>query len=71
LEINGKVVQKASTADMIFSIDQIVSYVSGFFTLKTGDLIFTGTPSGVGTLRRNDHLTGRICDRVLLDMMIK
>ncbi|MBN1108366.1 MAG: fumarylacetoacetate hydrolase family protein [Bacteroidales bacterium] len=71
LEKNGETVQKASTSDMIFSIDQIISYVSGFFTLKTGDLIFTGTPAGVGPLSRNDHLTGRIGDRILLDMMIK
>ena len=60
LEINGKIVQQSNTSDMIFSINEIISYVSKFFTLKTGDLIFTGTPSGVGPLRRNDHLVAYI-----------
>lgn len=71
LEINDKIVQQGNTADMIFSIDEIVSYVSGFFTLKTGDLIFTGTPSGVGPLMKNDNLVAYLGDEVLLDMMIK
>jgi fumarylpyruvate hydrolase len=71
LEINDKIVQQSNTSDMIFSINEIVSYVSGFFTLKTGDLIFTGTPSGVGPLRRNDHLVAFINDLPLLDFMIK
>lgn len=71
LEINDKIVQQSNTSDMIFSINEIVSYVSGFFTLKTGDLIFTGTPSGVGPLRRNDHLVAYIKDLPLLDFMIK
>ena len=52
LEINDKIVQQSNTSDMIFSINEIVSYVSRFFTLKTGDLIFTGTPSGVGPLKK-------------------
>ena len=56
LEINDKVVQKSNTSDMIFSFNEIIEYVSKFFTLKTGDLIFTGTPSGVGQLKRNDNL---------------
>ncbi len=71
LEINDKIVQQSNTSDMIFSINEIVSYVSGFFTLKTGDLIFTGTPSGVGPLRKNDHLVAYIKDLPLLDFMIK
>jgi len=71
LEINGKIVQQSNTSDMIFSINEIVSYVSGFFTLKTGDLIFTGTPSGVGPLKRNDHLVAYLNDMPLLDFMIK
>ena len=56
LEINDKLVQEGNTSDMIFSVDEIISYVSRFFTLKTGDLIFTGTPSGVGALHKNDNL---------------
>ncbi len=71
LEINDKIVQQSNTSDMIFGINEIVSYVSGFFTLKTGDLIFTGTPSGVGPLRRNDHLIAYLKDLPLLDFMIK
>lgn len=71
LEINGEMVQSGNTSDMIFNINELVSYVSRYFTLKTGDLIFTGTPSGVGPLRRNDNLVGRIGNETLLDMMIK
>jgi len=71
LEINDKTVQQSSTSDMIFDINQIISYVSRFFTLKTGDLIFTGTPSGVGPLKRNDHLVAYIKDIPLLDFMIR
>jgi len=71
LEINGNIVQKGNTSDMIFSISEIVAYVSQFFTLKTGDLIFTGTPSGVGPLKRNDNLVAYLGDEELLDMMIK
>jgi len=71
LEINGMTVQQGNTSDMIFSINEIISYVSRFFTLKTGDLIFTGTPSGVGPLRRNDHLVAFIKDMPLLDFFIK
>jgi 2-keto-4-pentenoate hydratase/2-oxohepta-3-ene-1,7-dioic acid hydratase in catechol pathway len=71
LEINSKIVQQSSTSDMIFSINEIISYVSRFFTLKTGDLIFTGTPSGVGPLKKNDHLVAYIRNMPLLDFMIK
>ena len=71
LEINGRIVQRGNTSDMIFSIDEIIEYCSRFFTLKTGDLIFTGTPSGVGPLKRNDHLVAYIKDIPLLDFMIR
>lgn len=71
LEINGKVVQKSSTSDMIFGFDKIVEYVSKFFTLKTGDLIFTGTPPGVGQLHKNDNLVAYLGDEPLLDFLIK
>ena len=71
LEINERIVQQGNTSDMIFSINEIVAYVSKFFTLKTGDLIFTGTPEGVGLLRKNDNLVAYLGDEVLLDMMIK
>ncbi len=71
LEINGKIVQQSNTSDMIFSINEIISYVSKYFTLKTGDLIFTGTPSGVGPLKKHDHLVAYIKNMPLLDFMIK
>ena len=71
LEINDKVVQKGNTSDMIFGFNEIVEYVSGYFTLKTGDLIFTGTPSGVGQIKRNDRLVAFIGDKPLLDFKIK
>lgn len=71
LEINGRIVQESSTADLIFGIDTIISYVSRFFTLKTGDLIFTGTPSGVGPLHRNDRLTGFIAGQKVIDFYIR
>ncbi len=71
LEKNGVTVQSGNTSRLIYNFDQIISYVSQFFTLKTGDLIFTGTPSGVGPVKRNDRLTGYIGDRKLIDFMIK
>jgi 2-keto-4-pentenoate hydratase/2-oxohepta-3-ene-1,7-dioic acid hydratase in catechol pathway len=71
LEINDKVVQKSNTSDMIFGFNEIIEYVSKFFTLKTGDLIFTGTPSGVGQLKKNDNLIAFLDDKPLLDFMIK
>jgi 2-keto-4-pentenoate hydratase/2-oxohepta-3-ene-1,7-dioic acid hydratase in catechol pathway len=71
LEINNKIVQNGNTSDLIFGINEIIEYVSRYFTLKTGDLIFTGTPSGVGQLFRNDNLIAYIGDEPLLDFMIK
>jgi len=71
LEINDRIVQQGNTSDMIFSINEIVAYVSKYFTLKTGDLIFTGTPAGVGPLKKNDNLVAYLGEEALLDMMIK
>jgi 2-keto-4-pentenoate hydratase/2-oxohepta-3-ene-1,7-dioic acid hydratase in catechol pathway len=71
LDINGSTVQAGNSSDMIFSIDQIVEYVSRYFTLKTGDLIFTGTPPGVGRLKRNDNLIAYLGNKSVLDFMIK
>src|SRR5664280_433723 len=71
LEINNEVRQQGDTSDMIFSINEIIEYVSRFFTLKTGDLIFTGTPPGVGQLQRNDNLVAYLGDEPVLDFMIK
>jgi 2-keto-4-pentenoate hydratase/2-oxohepta-3-ene-1,7-dioic acid hydratase in catechol pathway len=71
LEINNKVVQKSNTSDMIFGFNEIVEYVSKFFTLKTGDLIFTGTPPGVGQLHKNDNLVAYLGEEPLLNFLIK
>ena len=71
LDINGKTVQKGNTSEMIFSFTRIISYVSQFMTLKTGDLIFTGTPVGVGPVKIGDKLEGYIEDRKLLDFWVK
>jgi acylpyruvate hydrolase len=71
LSLNGKKVQEGNTRDMIFKIDEIISYVSQFITLKIGDLIFTGTPEGVGKISREDHLQASIEGEVLLDFIIK
>lgn len=60
LEKNGQLVQQGNTENMIHSIDQIIAYASQFFTLKTGDLIFTGTPAGVGRIDIGDQLKGYI-----------
>lgn len=71
LNINGKLVQTGYTSDMIFTVDKVIEYASRFFTLKTGDLIFTGTPSGVGRLNINDHLEAFLENKKLLDLRIK
>jgi len=71
LEINGKTFQKSNTSDMIFGLNEIVEYVSKYFTLKTGDLIFTGTPPGVGQLKKNDNLVAYLVNDPVLDFLIK
>lgn len=71
LDINGKTVQKGNTQDMLFSVDKIIAYVSRFFTLKIGDLIYTGTPVGVGPVQIDDHLQGYIGEQKLLDFFVK
>ncbi|MBB3187099.1 fumarylacetoacetate hydrolase family protein [Microbacter margulisiae] len=71
LAINGKTVQTGNTRDMIFPINQIIAYLSHFFTLKTGDLIFTGTPVNVGPVNIGDHLQGFIEDNLMLDFWVR
>ena len=71
LEVNGDERQKGNTSLMLFSFDYIISYLSQFFTLKTGDMIFTGTPSGVGPIRQGDRLTGFIEEQKLLDFEVR
>ncbi|MBP5306543.1 MAG: fumarylacetoacetate hydrolase family protein [Paludibacteraceae bacterium] len=71
LDINGKTVQEGNTRDMLFSIDQIIAYASQFFTLKIGDILFTGTPPGVGPLHINDEVTGYLNGTCMIDMLVK
>lgn len=71
LNINSATEQQGNTRDMIYSVDKIITYVSQFFTLKIGDLIYTGTPAGVGPVRINDHLEGYIENKKLLDFNIR
>lgn len=71
LKINSDVRQSANSSDMIFGVDQIISYVSRFVTLKMGDLIFTGTPVGVGAVKIGDRLVGSIEGRQMFDFKIK
>lgn len=71
LRLNGETVQKGNTADMIFSFDKIIAYVSQFITLKNGDMIYTGTPAGVGPVKINDHLEAALEGRQLLDFYVK
>ena len=71
LNINGTTVQSGHTADMIHTVDEIVSYVSRFFTLKTGDLIFTGTPAGVGPVHIDDHMEGWLEEDKVLEFNVK
>lgn len=70
LSLNGQIVQKDNTSSMIHSVDKIIAYASRFFTLKTGDLIFTGTPAGVGKLNIGDKLSGFIADKQLLELKV-
>ena len=71
LDKNGETVQKSNIKDMIFSIDEIIHYVSKYMTLKIGDLIFTGTPSGVGPVNIGDRLEGFINDKKMFTVNIK
>ena len=59
------------TSDMLFTIDQIIAYISQFFTLKTGDILYTGTPAGIGPVHIDDHLEGYLEDRKVLDFYCK
>ena len=69
--INGNTVQQGHTADMLHHVDKLVSYISQFFTLKTGDLIFTGTPAGVGQVHIDDHIEGYLEGEKLLEFNVK
>lgn len=68
---NGEIVQQGNTSHMLWKIDELVAYVSTFFTLKKGDILFTGTPSGVGKITTNDYLTGSLEDKELFSLKIR
>lgn len=71
LDINGKTVQQGNTKDLLFSFERIIAFVSQYITLKKGDLIFTGTPQGVGKVSVGDHLAGYLEGEKLLDFEIR
>jgi 2-keto-4-pentenoate hydratase/2-oxohepta-3-ene-1,7-dioic acid hydratase in catechol pathway len=71
LEIDKQTVQEGHTSEMIFKVDEIIAYISRFVTLKMGDLIYTGTPCGVGNVKIDNHLQGYIGNMKLLDFYIK
>ena len=68
---NGTIVQEANTSLMLWSIDEIIAYVSQYFTLKIGDILFTGTPAGVGAVEKNDKLEGFIHERKAFSVTVK
>ena len=71
LDINGKTVQQGNTKDMLFRVDRIIEYISQFFTLKIGDLLFTGTPVGVGPVNIGEHLQGYLENEKVLDFYVR
>jgi acylpyruvate hydrolase len=71
LDINGERKQTGNTSLMLFSFDYLISFISRYFTLKTGDLIFTGTPSGVSPVKTGDRLTGHLENKLMFDFEVK
>ena len=71
LELNGETVQRGFTGDMLYKVDELVSYISHFFTLKTGDLIYTGTPVGGGPVHIDDHLVGYLEGKKVMEFNVK
>ena len=71
LKVNNRVVQYGNTSEMLWKIDDLISYISQYFTLKIGDIIFTGTPTGVGPISENDVLVGHIENRQAFSVKIK
>lgn len=71
LDINGETRQDGNTKDLLFSFERLIAFVSQYITLKKGDLIFTGTPPGVGRVNVGDHLEGYLNNNKLLDFSVK
>ena len=71
LTIDGKKIQQGNTRDMIFKIDDLIAYISQFYTLKIGDLLYTGTSVGVGPVHIGEHLEGFLEGEKLLDFYVR
>ena len=71
LDVNHETKQQGNTKDLLFQFERIIAFVSGYITLKKGDLIFTGTPQGVGKVNIGDHLEGYLGDVKMLDFYVK
>lgn len=71
LDINGRTVQTGFSGDMLYKVDELIAYISRFFTLKTGDLLYTGTPVGVGPVHIDDHIEGYLEGQKVLDFWCK
>lgn len=71
LDKNGKRVQQGNTSQMLWKIDALIAYISEYFTLKIGDVIFTGTPSGVGPVKEGDHLQGYLNEVEMFSIHVK
>ena len=71
LELNKNVVQNSNTSLMLWKVDELISYISKYFTLKIGDIIFTGTPSGVGKVSVGDELVGYLEEKKLFNLKVK
>ena len=71
MELNGEVRQRGRTCEMLFSVDKIISHISRYMTLKIGDLIYTGTPVGVGPVQQGDNIKARIGGHTLLDFDVR
>lgn len=71
LDVNKKTVQEGCTSDMLFKVDELIEYISRYFTLKTGDILYTGTPVGVGPVHVDDHLEGYLEERKVLEFNCK
>lgn len=71
LKVNGEVRQEGNAADMIFTLGELIEYISKYITIKKGDLIFTGTPEGVGPVQKGDHLVATLEGREMLNFKVK
>lgn len=71
LEKNGVTVQSGNTKDMLFSVDKMIAFVSQYYTLKMGDILFTGTPAGVGPVHKEDILTGYLLGKEVFNCKVK